>query len=101
MKETVQVRLVTIVAEAVLEASIIALLKEHRVSGYTTSEVRGEGSRGRRTGEIPGDNVRVETLVSPETAGALMDEISKRWFPDYAVVAWASDVDVVRSGKYR
>ncbi len=101
MKDTTQVRLVTIVAEAVLEASILALLREHGVSGYTISDARGQGSRGRRTGEIPGENVRVETLVSADTAKALLDEVSKRWFEDYAIVAWIGDVEVVRGAKYR
>ncbi len=101
MTGTAQVRLVTIVAEAVLEASIIALLKEVGVSGYTATDARGEGSRGRRTGEIPGDNVRIETLVAAETASRLMAEVAERWFADYAIVAWIGDVEVVRGGKYR
>lgn len=101
MNATAQVRLVTIVAEAVLEASILALLKEIGVSGYTAADARGEGSRARRTGEIPGENVRIETLVAPETARRLLAEVSQRWFADYAIVAWASDVEVVRGGKYR
>lgn len=95
------VRLVTIVAEAVLASSIFALLKEQGVSGYTLTEVRGEGSRGRRTGEIPGENVRIETLVSPATADALLAEIARRWFADYAIVAWATNVSVVRGAKFR
>lgn len=101
MRDTTQVRLVTIVAEAVLEASILALLREHGVSGYTITDARGQGSRGRRTGEIPGENVRIETLVSADTAKTLMHEVAERWFEDYAVVAWIGDVDVVRGGKYR
>jgi nitrogen regulatory protein P-II 2 len=101
MNATSPVRLVTIVAEAVLEASILALLRELGVSGHTSSEARGEGSRGRRTGELPGDNVRIETLVLPETAATLMDEVSRRWFEDFAIVAWVTEVEVVRGGKFR
>lgn len=101
MSRNARVRLVTIVAEAVLAPSIVALLKETGVSGYTLVDARGEGSRGRRTGEIPGDNVRVETLVAAETADALLSQLEQRWFADYAVVAWVVDAEVVRESKYR
>lgn len=100
MNRKAGVRLVTIVAEAVLAPSIIALLKETGVSGYTLVDASGEGSRGRRTGEIPGDNVRVETLVALETADALLAQLSQRWFADYAVVAWVVDAEVVRDSKF-
>lgn len=101
MSARTPVRLVTIVAEAVLQASIVALLKEVGVAGYTIVEAAGEGSRGRRTGEIPGDNVRVETLVAPDTADHLMAAVADRWFADYAIVAWVVDAEVVRGAKYR
>lgn len=93
-------KLVTIVAEAVLAESLIVTLDRIGVSGWTTTDARGRGSRGRRSGEIPGDNVRIETLVGPDTAERILEALAERYFPDYAIVAWVSDVAVVRGEKY-
>lgn len=100
MNRTEQRKLVTIVAEAVLAEAIVVALERAGVSGYTMTDARGKGSRGRRTGEIPGENVRIETLTGEETADRILDVLNERYFPDYAIVAWVSDVAVVRGGKY-
>lgn len=100
MNLLVEVRLVTIVAESVLAASIVAALRELGVSGYTLTEARGQGSRGRRTGEIPGDNVHIEVLASAATAERILATVSERWFADYAVVAWVTTASVVRGSKF-
>jgi nitrogen regulatory protein P-II 2 len=97
---TARLRLVTIVAEAVLAESLVVGLRDLGVSGYTMSDARGEGSRGRRTGEIPGENVRIETLVTPETADRILEMLAERYFADYALVAWVVEADVVRGDKY-
>lgn len=97
---TVLLRLVTIVAEAVLEESLIGLVKEVGATGYTLSAARGEGSRGRRLGEIPGDNIRLEVLVSASAADALLELLAARFFANYALVAWITEVHVRRGEKY-
>lgn len=97
---TVALSLVTIVAEAVLEESLIATVTELGASGYTLSDARGQGSRGRRLGEIPGDNIRLEVLVRTPSAEALLDRLAERFFEHYAVVAWITDVRVRRGEKY-
>ena len=98
--QTVSLKLVTVVAEAVLAESLIDTLKRLGASGYTLTEARGEGSRGRRVGELPGDNVRVEVLVSPTVAAQILERVNATLFSNYAVVAWTSDVQVVRGEKY-
>ena len=92
--------LVTIVAENVLTEAILAKLEGIGVSGYTVSDARGRGSRGRRTGEIPGENVRIETLVGEDTAARVLQAMAETYFADYAIVAWAAEVAVVRGAKY-
>jgi nitrogen regulatory protein P-II 2 len=92
--------LVTVVAEPVLEDRLTREIMEYGASGYTVTEVRGKGTRGIRTGDIPGQAVRIETLVSLETADALLDRAAEAWFPHYAVVAWATPVRVVRGDKF-
>jgi nitrogen regulatory protein P-II 2 len=80
-------KLVTIVTESVLTDSLVTALKKRGATGYTISDVRGEGSRGRRVGEVPG-------------ASEILDLLAVEYFPNYAMVAWVSDVVVARGEKY-
>ena len=100
MTSTGSRKLVTIVAEAVLAESLVVTLDRIGVSGWTMTDARGRGSRGRRSGEIPGDNVCIETLVGPDTAERILEALAERYFADYAIVAWVADVAVVRGEKY-
>jgi nitrogen regulatory protein P-II 2 len=104
MKESVMsqhaMKLVTIVTESVLTESLVADLKRLGASGYTVTEVRGEGSRGRRVGEVPGDNRKIEVVAEPDLASAMLDVLANQYFPNYAIVAWVGDVLVVRGDKY-
>jgi hypothetical protein len=93
-------KLVTIVAEPVLEPRLLKELRSLGARGWTIVEGRGEGSLGRRTGDIPGVNVRIETVVSPVVAERIVARLAESYFADYAVVAWVEDVGVVRGEKY-
>jgi nitrogen regulatory protein P-II 2 len=97
---TVALKLVTIVGEPVLAETLIRKLQELGATGYTIGEVRGRGSRGIRPSELPGDNVRIETVVSASVADRILEVLATNFFPSYAVVAWAADVEVVRGEKY-
>ena len=93
-------KLVTIIAEAVLEEKIIIDLKKSGAKGYTVVSSHGEGSRGMRAGEIPGENIRIETLVSPAVAEKIMENISSHYFQNYAVICYLTDASVLRGEKY-
>lgn len=97
---THQLVLVTLVVEEVLEERVTHDLMEMGASGFTVCDSRGRGSRGLRTGDIPGQGVRVEALVSQEVADVIFRHAESAWFPHYAVVAWRSKVEVVRGDKY-
>lgn len=96
---TVELERVTIVAEAVLETRLVALVLAAGARGWTLTSVRGEGSRGVRAGEWQG-NVKIETLVSHDTADRILAQLASEYFPRYAVVAYADRVRVVRGEKY-
>lgn len=98
--KTVPLRKVTIVAEAFLEDRLIRDVRERGARGFTVAQVRGEGSRGVRASEWEGRNVRIETLVSPAVADAILTHVAEAYFPNFAVVAWVEDVEVVRGDKY-
>lgn len=97
---TVGMKKVTLVAEGVLEQRIVRELRELGASGYTISSVRGEGSRGVRASDWEGDNVKVETLVGAATADRILEHVAGAYFEHYAVIAWVTDVRVVRGDKY-
>ncbi len=98
--ETVPLKLVTIVAEPVLEERLTGELRRLGARGWTVTESRGEGSRGIRASDIPGSGVRIETVVSATVADAILGHVARQYFPRYAVIAYVTTVDVVRGDKY-
>lgn len=93
-------RKVTIIAERVLRDDLIELVKAKGAKGWTLTMVEGEGSRGIRASEWEGLNVQLDTLVSPEVADAIMDEVGSRYFKDWSVIVYVADVEVLRKDKY-
>lgn len=93
-------KLVTIIAEPVLEPRLAHDLKLLGATGFSVVDGRGAGSRGLHATTIPGDNVRLETIVSIAAADRIVDHLAQHYFTDYAVVAYTSDIAVVRGAKY-
>jgi nitrogen regulatory protein P-II 2 len=91
---------VTIIAERLLRDQILDLLKKHGATGWSIAAVEGEGSRGNRSSDFEGRNSHIDTIVSPETADAIMDDIAESYFADWAIITYSSDVEVVRGDKY-
>lgn len=98
--ETVTLKMVTLVAEAVLEEKLTTKLLELGAKGFTVTDSRGRGSRGIRASEVPGEGVRIEAVVSARVADAILEHVKHSFFPNYAVIAWVTTVDVVRGDKY-
>lgn len=95
-----RLKLVTIIAEAILEERLLRELRQLGARGYTIAEARGEGTRGLHAIDWEGQNVRIETLVSPEAAERIMEHVAQHYFADYAVIVYRVDAEVVRSEKY-
>ncbi|MCS7058201.1 MAG: transcriptional regulator [Meiothermus sp.] len=93
-------KLVTIIAEGFLEERLVREIKRLGAKGYTITEARGEGSRGVRASEWEGNNIRLETIVSPEVAEKILAHLAEVYFPNYAVIAYVETVEVVRGEKY-
>jgi len=98
MKVTLQK--VTIVSEALLKDDLITLLRNKGATGFTVSQVEGEGSRGVRASDWEGRNVRIETIVSPAVADAILETLGQNYFENFAVIAWLSEVSVLRGEKF-
>ncbi|MGJ8642938.1 MAG: P-II family nitrogen regulator [Luteolibacter sp.] len=91
---------VTIIAESLLRDQLIDLLKKHGATGWSITAVEGEGSRGNRTSDFEGRNAQIDTIVSLETADAIMSDIAESYFEDWAIIVYSSDVEVMRGDKY-
>lgn len=97
---TVPMTLLTIIAEELLEPRLLRTLRDAGISAYTATPARGEGERGLRQGAT-GANVRIETITTTEVAEGLIDQLSARYFENYAIIAWLSEVRVARPEKYQ
>lgn len=91
--------LVTIVAEPAVEPRLTGDLLALGATGYTVVEARGRGTHGHAR-EFPGENVRIEVIVPAPVAARVLSHLAAHYFRDYAVIAYATDVMVVRSEKY-
>ncbi|AFV75797.1 hypothetical protein YIM1640_09000 [Thermus oshimai] len=98
--ELVRLKLVTIVAESLLEKRLVEEIKRLGAKGYTITPARGEGSRGLRSVDWEGQNIRLETIVSEEVALKILKKLQEEYFPHYAVIAYVENVEVVRGDKY-
>lgn len=98
--DRVPLELITIVAETVLEDVLTRGLLERGATGYTVTSSRGRGSRGVRSGHIPGEGIRIEVIVGPGLGDVILDWVSRQYFPHYAVIAWSTRAEVVRGDKY-
>jgi nitrogen regulatory protein PII len=97
---TMPLKLITIVAEPVLEEKLTNELRQLGASGYTVIAAHGAGSRGMRASDPPGESVRIEAVVGADVAERILVHVADRYFPNYAVIAFVADVHVVRGDKY-
>lgn len=93
-------QLLTIVAEAALEQRLIGDLKRLGASGYTASNVRGEGRTGRHLHDLTGPSVELETIVTDDMAETILAHIGDTYFEKFAIVAWLTPVSVLRPERF-
>lgn len=94
-------KLVTIICEALARAPLKKLLAEVGALGYTLFAVEGDGSQGRRTADIQEfANIQVEVIVPPAVAEKLLARLEKEFFAKFAMVAYETDVRVLRREKF-
>jgi nitrogen regulatory protein PII len=97
---TTQLKLVTIVTERILEDRLLRKLVDLGAKGYTLTQATGRGSRGVRASEWEGPDTKIESLVSPEVARAIVEHVADAYFEHYAVIVYVQDAEVVRGEKY-
>ena len=98
--KTVELKLVTVIAERLLRDRVLDDLRKCGAKGFTICNATGEASRGVRASEWEGQNLRIESIVSHEVADRIVERIADDFFEDYAVIVYLHDVQVVRGDKY-
>ncbi len=95
-------KLVSVVGETVIMDDIAAEGMKLGATGYTMTEVNGHGSRSARNvaSTTGARTMKVEFVVPADVAVSILTHISHQYFDDYAVIAWLSDVQVVRGQQY-
>lgn len=93
-------KLVTIICEPILVSKLTTLIQDLGASGFTITEVRGEGSSHRNAGEIPDEKIKIEIVVLSDLATSITSKIAATYFQDYSVIVYSTDISVIRPGKF-
>jgi hypothetical protein len=94
-------RLLTVVTEASLERNLVADLAALGARGYTLTDARGQGHRGKRTLDWEhGGNIRLEVICDAALATRLVAHLRERYYDHYAMVLFVQDVEVLRPEKF-
>lgn len=99
--QTHPMKLVTIICEALARETVERLLAEVGAHGFTVFGVEGRGEKGARLGEMEGfANLQFEVIVPPVVASTLLNRIEREFFKRYAIVAYETEIRVVRPQKF-
>jgi nitrogen regulatory protein PII len=93
--------MITIVTEAALERALVTELELLGVRGFTITDARGQGSRGRRQSDwAQASNIRVEVVCDPTVADGIAGRVREKFYDHYAMILFMQDVSVLRSDKF-
>ena len=93
--------LLTVITEAALEPTLLRELDRMGVKGYTVSDARGRGNRGVRDAAWDeAANIRLEVIWSRQMAETVLSEWQMRYYRNYAMVAFLSEIEILRPEKF-
>jgi hypothetical protein len=94
-------KLLTVITEASLERRLVEDLRQLGARGWTITDARGEGNRGKRTSDWEhGGNIRIEVICDAALAERLVAHLQERYYDHYAMVLFVIDVEVLRPAKF-
>lgn len=94
-------KLVTIVCEALARTFVTHLIQDVGAHGYTLFPVEGVGAQGSRVADIEEfANIQIEVVLPPAAASELLTRLERDLFARFAMIAYESDIRVVRSTKF-
>ena len=94
-------KLLTVITEAALEATLIHTIEQLGAHGYTVVDARGKGARGvRDAGWEASGNIRIEVVCRSETAANIAAHLQEHYYNDYAMILFVHEIDVLRPEKF-
>ena len=96
----VSYKLVTVIFEPVLSSRILAISQGLGATGFTITEVRGEGKGTKSSGEIPDSKLKIEIVADPELAQKIMKALADQFFENYGLITYSSDISILRPEKF-
>ncbi len=94
-------KLLTIVTESALEDTLVHDIENLGARGYTITDARGKGGRGKRDATwAPHANIRLEVLCDADTAQAICTALRERYYDNYSMVMYVGEVVVLRPEKF-
>ncbi len=94
-------KLLTIVTEAALEGLLVKDFESLGARGYTITDARGKGSRGRRDAAWDENrNIRIEILCDAVVAEAIARHLEATYYEHYGMVLYVAEVLVRRAEKF-
>ena len=93
--------LLTVFTESTIEPVLVRDMDRMGIKGYTISDARGKGSRGVRDASWDESrNIRIEVICARAQAESLLAHLQARYYSNYAMVAFFSEVEVLRPEKF-
>lgn len=94
-------KLLTIITEAAIESVLVRDIEQLGAHGYTVTDARGKGNRGvRNAGWETSGNIHIEVVCDTGTAEAIAKHLQARYYANYAMIMFMTDVEVLRPEKF-
>ncbi len=93
-------KLVTIICEPVLISSILKMTSDLGATGFTVTDVRGQGNGEKSSGEIPDSKSKIEIIAEPDLALVLIQTLAEKFFENYSLITYVSDISILRPKKF-
>lgn len=99
--ETSLLKLLTIVADDALTHVLEEMLTSYGAKGFTVTRAEGKGKSGMRDNPWEGENIKIEAIVDEDVLDKILMHLKTHFFERYALIAYYSDVHVVRMSHFR
>ena len=93
-------KLITVVGEEVLRDQVMRKIMELGATGCSYASTQGVGSHGERYNDVFSANFQLKAVCTAKVAETIFGYLSEHYFGRYAVVAWLSDVEVLREAHF-
>jgi len=100
MSQLVSIRRVTVVADVLLESTLLENFEKLGAKGYTCTDCRGKGRHATADQGFTAAFVRIEMLVQPDAADKIVEYLHREIFKKYACTVCSETVDVASTDKF-